>query len=125
MCIALSTENSNSTNETSTAATATSTPVSSSENTTIETTLSTTSATNPTTSEHLPTFEGFQYLFQTTETAVSFNDSLNNCTTWGGNLVSIHSPQENDFVKNLTIDANYNGTAWIGLKQAEDSKYIK
>ena len=69
----------------------------------------------------MPTYDGYQY--NITETEIGFESAQNKCVAWGGNLVSIHTREENDFVKS-EVTVNYNGTAWIGLQQIGDSKHV-
>ena len=82
------------------------------------------STVEQTTQTSLPTFGPYQYqIFTETENKIDFESAQSQCVTLGGNLVSILSQEENDFVKSDVIDRyNYNGTAWIGLQQIGDSK---
>ena len=49
-------------------------------------------------------------------TLLTWTDAQKNCQDQGGNLVSIHSEAENNFVVNLIENANPNlGDVWIGL----------
>ncbi len=81
------------------------------------TTTEATTAAGPTT-EVLKTFNGSDYFLRIFDVPQTYEASKEFCHNWGGDLVSIHSQTENDFVQNLFNATEYNETAWIGLVQA-------
>ena len=125
----MSTGTANSTEETGETTPSTLTPTSTTISTTTtistagnnSTTQTATEAPTTPTKPPLPTLGDYEYLFQENET--DFKKSLDICRTWGGDLVSIHSERENDFIKeNVTV--NYDGSAWIGLQLLQTCKNL-
>ena len=41
-----------------------------------------------------------------------------NCESQGGNLASVHSGEENDFIMDLVLAASHRGMVWIGGSDA-------
>ena len=108
----------NTTTPTSTTTSTTTTMSTTGNNSTTQT--ATEAPTTPT-KQPLPTLDDYEYLFQENDT--DFKKSLDICRTWGGDLVSIHSTRENDFIKeNVTV--NYDGSAWIGLQRLQSCKNL-
>jgi len=81
--------------------------------------------------EYGPASKCFETTFETgcfhvlEETGISWTAAEAACAAWGGNLTSIHSSEENDFVQELAKNSCNQPAFWIGLSdQQEEGTFV-